>query len=128
MKKEEFPTFLNQQPTVVFGRTGRELLIIVCGIVAGYSLWSSIHTLLRDPWWMIVSLLLSILLGSISLIVALVPVAERPLEEWAMCWLLYRSSPRVFLYEPQEEELWPAEEQVRRTSRDELVHADPDED
>ena len=38
MQKEEFPTFLNEQPTIIFGRTGRELLIIVCGIVGASAL------------------------------------------------------------------------------------------
>jgi hypothetical protein len=42
VQKEEFPTFLNEQPTIIFGRTGRELLIIVCGIVTGYTTWGSV--------------------------------------------------------------------------------------
>jgi len=40
MNKEEFPTFLNEQPKVIFGRTGRELLIIVLGIIGAYTLWA----------------------------------------------------------------------------------------
>jgi hypothetical protein len=42
MKKEEFPTFLNEQPTVVFGRTTRELLIISIGLAGGYLIWLDI--------------------------------------------------------------------------------------
>jgi hypothetical protein len=131
MKKEEFPTFLNQQPKVVFGRTGRELLIIVCGIVSSYTLWGAIHTLLLIPWWSIVSVLLSILPLFVALIVALIPVAERPLEEWAMCWLLYAWMPRLFLYESQEEDLEQAEEQNGQAGmahKKDILHDDFDED
>ncbi len=40
MKKEEFPTFLNEQPTVVFGRTTRELLVILVGLTGAYLVWT----------------------------------------------------------------------------------------
>ncbi len=131
MNKEEFPTFLNEQPTVIFGRTGRELLIMVCGIVAGYTLWGNIHTLLKDPWWFILSLVLSILPVLLAIIIALIPVANRPLEEWAICWFLYKSMPRTFLYKPEEEDLQYAEEQkqhARATLKNDTHDADFEED
>ncbi len=111
MNKEEFPTFLNEQPQVIFGRTGRQLLIIACGIVGGYVLWGNIHTMLKEPWWIILSLVLAILPALFAFVVALVPVADRSLEEWAMCWFLYICMPRIYLYEPREEDPEHAEEQ-----------------
>ncbi|GCE49937.1 hypothetical protein EI42_01675 [Thermosporothrix hazakensis] len=103
MKKEEFPTFLNEQPTIIFGRTGRELLIIVCGVVGGYSLWVNCSELLPDLWWMITCAILAGLVVLLSLIIALLPIAERPMEEWFMCWLLFVSMPRLYLYRPSED-------------------------
>lgn len=104
MQKEEIPTFLNEQPKVIFGRTGRELLIIVCGIVGGYTLWGSISTLLPGVWWDIASVIIACIPALLALVVAMVPIAERPLEEWAMCWLLYIGMPRVFIYKPLDDD------------------------
>ncbi|GHO78874.1 hypothetical protein KSD_66450 [Ktedonobacter sp. SOSP1-85] len=104
MQKEEIPTFLNEQPKVIFGRTGRELLIIVCGIVGGYSLWGSISPLLPGAWWGVASVIIACIPALLALVIAMVPIAERPLEEWAMCWLLYIGMPRVFIYKPLEDD------------------------
>jgi len=49
MKKEEFPTFLNEQPTVVFGRTTRELLVILVGLTGAYLVWTNIGALMPGP-------------------------------------------------------------------------------
>src|SRR5438445_162583 len=46
MKKEEFPTFLNEQPTVVFGRTTRELLVILVGLTGAYLVWTNLGSFL----------------------------------------------------------------------------------
>ncbi|GHO62035.1 hypothetical protein KSC_009270 [Ktedonobacter sp. SOSP1-52] len=104
MQKEEIPTFLNEQPKVIFGRTGRELLIIVCGIVGGYSLWGNISPLVPGAWWAVASVIIACIPALLALVVAMVPIAERPLEEWAMCWLLYMGMPRVFIYKPLEDD------------------------
>jgi hypothetical protein len=104
MQKQEFPTFLNEQPTVIFGRTGRELLIMACGCVAGYNLWQKISPLIPAAWWEILSVILAALLVLISIIVALVPIASRPLEEWLICWALYTFMPKLYLYKPLETE------------------------
>jgi hypothetical protein len=131
MKKEEFPTFLNEQPKVIFGRTGRELLIMACGIIGGYTLWGNIHHLMKDPWWSVVSLVLAILPALFALVIALMPVADRPLEEWAICWLLYISMPRSYLYKPQEEDLEQVEKpenNVRATHKQHIPYSDFEED
>ncbi|MBO0783664.1 MAG: hypothetical protein J2P37_33040 [Ktedonobacteraceae bacterium] len=103
-KKEEFPTFLNEQPTIIFGRTGRELLVIVVGIVGGYFVWSSISGIRSDIGWMILTVTLTAVPVLVGLVVALVPVGERPLEEWFFVWLLYIGVPKVYIYKPAEEE------------------------
>lgn len=127
MQKEEIPTFLNEQPKVIFGRTGRELLIIVCGIVGGYSLWGSIQSLFPDAWWSVASIIIAFIPVIVAFVVALFPVAERPLEEWAMCWFLYITMPRVYIYKPLESDV---EEQDRgaeaRKAQKELPIEDED--
>ncbi len=110
MKKEEFPTFLNEQPTVVFGRTTRELLIILIGLTGAYLVWTNVGALIPGPdiGVMFIKGLLAIvpLIGSI--LVAFVKIASRPLEEWAAIGVFYFLTPKVYLYIPLEE---PAEEE-----------------
>jgi hypothetical protein len=104
MQKEEFPTFLNEQPKIIFGRTGRELLIIVLGLAGVYVLWQSISGLRSEAWWGLLCLLVCVLLVIASVIFALVNIANRPLEEWAAAWLLYTFTPKLYLFQQLEEE------------------------
>lgn len=103
MKKEEFPTFLNEQPTVVFGRTARELLVFVAGVLLGYVVWSSMADLVPGPAWMVFTGIMTAVPIVISVIVALFPVAQRPLEEWFLVLLFYVAVPKVYLYKPIED-------------------------
>jgi hypothetical protein len=103
MKKEEFPTFLNEQPTIVFGRNARELLVIVCGSSVGYLIWTSMGSL-PGAGWQVVRIALVALAVLFALIVALVPIASRPMEEWFFAWLVYHSMPKLYLYQPLSEE------------------------
>ncbi len=102
MKKTEFPTFLNEQPTVVFGRTMRELMVIMIGLGLAYAAWSNLTALLPETnigialfkfLWVI------IILGATG-VVALVKVASRPLEEWALVGFFFFCTPKLFLYMP----------------------------
>lgn len=104
MQKEEFPTFLNEQPTVIFGRTSRELLIIVIGIVVGYVTWANVKDQLPGSGGMALGITLAFLIGILGLVIALTKIASRPLEEWFVVWLSYVVMPRVYLYQPPEEE------------------------
>ncbi len=100
MKKEEFPTFLNEQPTVVFGRTTRELLIIACGLTVAYTLWSNLNSLLPSPWGMVVAIISIVITLIASLVIAMIPVASRSLEEWIVIWLFYLLEPKLYLFKP----------------------------
>lgn len=104
MQKEEFPTFLNEQPTIIFGRTGRELLIIVCGIVTGYTTWGSVTHSLPGVGGQVLGYFLAALLVIASLVLSLTTIGSRPLEEWFVVWLVYVMMPRVYLYQPLQEE------------------------
>jgi hypothetical protein len=104
MKKEEFPTFLNEQPTVVFGRTTRELLVILVGLTGAYLVWTNLGFFLgSDIGALVIKGLFSTVPVIGSLIVAFVKIASRPLEEWAAVGVFYLLTPKVYLYMPLEE-------------------------
>ena len=105
MKKEEFPTFLNEQATVIFGRTVRELLWIVCGAVCGYQAWGIIKGIIPGSGGMILGIALGGVIGIIMLIIALVPIGGRSMEEWIAVWLTYAVMPKLYMYKPAEEEV-----------------------
>ncbi|HTK08593.1 MAG TPA: hypothetical protein VL485_15605 [Ktedonobacteraceae bacterium] len=130
MKKEEFPTFLNEQPTVIFGRTGRELLIIACGLFAAYRVWDKVSNLLPSVGGSLLAAFLVIMIVIGSLVLALLKVGYRHLEEWVFTWLFFVSMPRVYLYKPWEDEVAyemeseesnnPQEKQVSRNELNDL--------
>ncbi len=123
MKKEEFPTFLNEQPTVVFGRTTRELLVILVGLTGAYLVWTNLGSFL--PGSDIGILLIKGLFSTVplvgSLIVAFVKIASRPLEEWAAIGVFYFLTPKVYLYMPLEE----AGESENSINTSQYQHAKP---
>src|SRR5579884_4262147 len=104
-KKEEFPTFLNEQPTIIFGRTGRQLLIIVIGIVGATLLWSYIEGFQSSIGWQVLSGALAAIPVLLSLVLARIPIARRGMEEWVVVWRLYAVTPRSYLDDPVEEEV-----------------------
>jgi len=105
MKKEEFPTFLNEQPTVIFGRTARELLIISCGLVGAYVVWVRVGGLLPGLSGSVLGIMLALIVVVGAFVVALVSVASRSLEEWFFCWLTFVMIPKLYLYRPLEEDI-----------------------
>jgi hypothetical protein len=107
MKKEEFPTFLNEQPTIIFGRTGRELLVIAIGLGLAYFSWLRIGSLVPGSPLAtnFIKGLLAAILAVGGVVVAFVKVATRPLEEWAFVWLFYIITPKTYFYMPVEESI-----------------------
>jgi hypothetical protein len=116
VKKVELPTYFETQPTVIFGRTGREIIIILCGIALGYYLWSSI-TLNTIAATALRTLLMAIPIVT-SVLIALLPIAERPLEEWALIILLYMFTPKFYQHIPfDRKEEFQASEQALLNKR-----------
>jgi hypothetical protein len=105
MKKEEFPTFLNEHATVIFGRTTRELLWIVCGLVCGYQTWSTVTSAQSGTAGMVVGIVLGILVCLCFCVIALLPIGSRSLEEWIMVWGMFMFMPKLYLYRPAEQEV-----------------------
>jgi hypothetical protein len=100
MKKVEFPTFLNEQPAIIFGLTTRQILVLICGVLAGYSVWSATTPLLNQVAWHIGCTVLGCSLFLLSLVVAKVSIGAKHLEEWVCIWFLYALMPKIALYRP----------------------------
>jgi len=100
MKKVEFPTFLNEQPAIIFGLTARQILVLICGMLAGYSVWSTTTSMLNQAAWHIGCIGFGCSLFLLSLVVALVDIGAKHLEEWACIWFLYALMPKVAIYRP----------------------------
>ncbi|GHO94370.1 hypothetical protein KSF_044180 [Reticulibacter mediterranei] len=132
MKKEEFPTFLNQRPAIVFGRTGRELIIITIGLTLGYLVWQNLTNSLASSSILTnaLKLIVAALFLAGALVVAFIKIATRPLEEWALVWVFYLFIPKVFIYMPTEEIVSPEtqdKEEERETVQRRREEDDDDE-
>lgn len=105
IEKQEFPTFLNEQPTVIFGRTSRELLILVIGAIVAFSIWSKMSVVFpTDFLWNAFSIIVAVIPGIAFAVIALVNIGDRPMEEWIMAWLFFSLMPKIYLFEPIDEE------------------------
>jgi hypothetical protein len=129
MKKEEFPTFLNQRPAIVFGRTGRELTIITIGLTLGYLVWQNISASLTSSVALTsaIRLIAAAIFVAGALVVAFIKIATRPLEEWAIVWVFYLIIPKVFIYMPTEEIVMP-ETQEKGEERENVQGRREDDD
>ena len=129
MNKEEFPTFLNEQPTIIFNRTGRELLLMAVGAIMGYSLWIDLGNVLHGNVVVVnvVRVLVALLVATLAVVIAFVKVARRPLEEWAMVWVLYVITPKVYIYTPVEESV-EMDEQSYANAMDKIASASGDDE
>lgn len=129
MKKKEFPTFLNQRPAIVFGRTGRELLILAIGLSLGYLSWLKISSSLTSSLLLTdaIKTIIAALFVAGALVVTFIKIATRPLEEWALVWVFYLFIPKVFIYMPAEESVLP-ETQDKESEREKVQRRREDDD
>jgi hypothetical protein len=129
MQKEEFPTFLNEQPTIIFNRTGRELLLIAVGAIGGYSIWVDLSNVLQGNPIVttIIKVLVVVTVAALALVMAFVKVAQRPLEEWALVWAFYTITPKVYIYTTVEENV-QIDEKSYMDEMDKIVSRTSDEE
>jgi hypothetical protein len=117
MKKEEFATYLNEQPSIIFGRTGRELMVVAIGLSISYLVWGKLNAYLpsANAGVLILKIGASAIPSIVGLIVALTKIASRPLEEWAFIGLFYLLIPKVYIYMAIDvEELGEKEENAKQ--------------
>ena len=98
----EIPTHLNVEDKVVFGLSVRQLLYLLVGSSASYTLWQ--HAVAAGD---VVRISLVALSLATTLAFALLRPAGRPLEEWLAALLLFATAPSWAVWQPREPD--PAE-------------------
>src|SRR5260370_6288166 len=99
MQAHKVPTHMGMPDRIVFGLTPRQLLIMLIGCSIGYDIWLHLSALLTyGIAGLIARLICSLLPAGMSLSVALITVAGRPLEVWALVALRYQVRPKVYVW------------------------------
>ncbi len=123
-RNHKVPTHMNIPDRVVFGLTARQLLILLIGCSAGYDLWLQLHVLASYAvLGVVVRAAIALLPAAASLALALLSVAGRPLEVWALVLLRYWQRPRTFVWRSvrisQQRERAAVQRYAQEESRDE---------
>jgi hypothetical protein len=96
-KHHEVPTHLNVEDKVLFGLTVRQFLYMLVGSSATYTAWEQLTELPGS-----IRLAIAAVCVGLTLALALLRPADRPLEEWLAAALVYFSVPRCCIWEPAE--------------------------
>ena len=93
------PTHMNLPDKVVFGLTARQLLLLLIGCSLGYNLWLHLEVLeaLALPG-QVLRIVLALVPAGLAATLALISVADRPLEVWMLVLLSYWQRPRIYLW------------------------------
>ncbi|GCE20911.1 PrgI family protein [Dictyobacter kobayashii] len=103
--KHKIPIHLEVADHIILGLTVRQLLLIGSGIALGYTLWNSLAFLNSSDIGMICNMLCSLVPVAIGMAAAFLQPAARGLEQWAMVWLLYILTPKIYLWNPLPDEI-----------------------
>jgi hypothetical protein len=99
MQAQKVPTHMGMPDRVILGLTPRQLLITLIGCSIGYDIWlhlSALQTI--GIAGLIARLICSLLPAGVSVSVALITIAGRPLEVWALVALRYQLRPKVYVW------------------------------
>jgi hypothetical protein len=93
------PTHMNLPDKVVFGLTARQLLLLLVGCSLGYNLWLHLGALdaLALPGQML-RIVLALVPAVCAATLALISVADRPLEVWFLVLVRYWQRPRIYVW------------------------------
>ena len=93
------PTHMSLPDKVVFGLTARQLLLLLIGCSLGYNLWLHLGALeaLALPG-QVLRIVLTLIPAGVAAALALISVADRPLEVWLLVLIRYWQRPRVYLW------------------------------
>ena len=93
------PTHMNLPDKVVFGLTARQLLLLLVGCSLGYNLWLHLGALeaLALPG-QVLRMALALVPAALSAVLALISVADRPLEVWFLVLVRYWQRPRIYVW------------------------------
>ena len=93
------PTHMSLPDKVVFGLTARQLLLLLIGCSLGYNLW--LHLGALEALALIGQVLrigMALIPTAIAAALALISVADRPLEVWLLVLVRYWQRPQVYLW------------------------------
>ena len=93
------PTHMSLPDKVVFGLTARQLLLLLIGCSLGYNLW--LHLGALEAFALIGQVLriaITLIPAGVAAVLALISVADRPLEVWLLVLIRYWQRPRVYLW------------------------------
>ncbi len=93
------PTHMNLPDKVVFGLTARQLLLLLVGCSLGYNLWLHLGVLdtLALPG-QVLRIALALVPAVCAATLALISVADRPLEVWFLVLVRYWQRPRIYVW------------------------------
>ena len=93
------PTHMNLPDKVVFGLTARQLLLLLVGCSLGYNLWLHLGALdaLALPG-QVLRMVLALVPAVCAATLALISVADRPLEVWFLVLVRYWQQPRIYMW------------------------------
>jgi len=93
------PTHISLPDKVVFGLTARQLLLLLIGCSLGYNLWLHLGALegLALPG-QVLRIGLAMVPVSVAAVLAMISIADRPLEVWLLVLVRYWQRPRVYLW------------------------------
>jgi PrgI family protein len=93
------PTHMSLPDKVVFGLTARQLLLLLIGCSLGYNLWLHLGVLeaLALPG-QVLRIVLALVPVGLAAALALISIADRPLEVWLLVLLRYWQRPRIYLW------------------------------
>ena len=93
------PTHISLPDKVVFGLTARQLLLLLVGCSLGYNLW--LHLSVLDALALpgqVLRIVLALVPAVCAATLALISVADRPLEVWFLVLMRYWQRPRIYMW------------------------------
>jgi hypothetical protein len=109
------PTHMSLPDKVVFGLTARQLLLLLIGCSLGYNLWLHLGALVAFALiGQVLRIAITLIPAGVAAALALISVADRPLEVWLLVLVRYWQRPRVYLWRS----LRMSEQQSQKGERD----------
>ena len=93
------PTHMSLPDKVVFGLTARQLLLLLIGCSLGYNLWLHLGALEAFALLgQVLRIAITLIPAGVAAALALISIADRPLEVWLLVLVRYWQRPRVYLW------------------------------
>lgn len=104
MYKHKIPVHLEQEEIFVWGMTGRQILLVGCGVVLGYMFFTDLINALPSIWGLVLASACAGITVVLFTVAAFVRILGRGVEQWTVVGLLYLFTPHLYLWGPLDEE------------------------